>query len=183
MNSIWRRGLKLIVCLLILLFFDVRAQGQMSSEEGVVRKAYAKLIYAIKIGTIHDSIGQSDEPGAAELDYRVAQKALKVELSNFMVGSVSAIAQRPYADLVTKPTTEDVLHISLGLFTSTEDLKETLEVRETAESGARAYWIPGQDLTEDWNVPFIQILKSAEIQNKTKYSRYASYKATITYAG
>jgi hypothetical protein len=183
MNPIRQRIVRLGVCLAMLLSLVRVVRAQMPSEEAIVRKAYAKLVYATKIGTIHDSIAQVGERSAAELEYQVAQKALKVELSEFAVGPITAIAQRPYADFVTKPAGEDVLHVSLGLYTSTEDLKEILEVRETSESGARAYWIPGQDLTEDWTVPFGQILKSVEIQNKTKYSRYASYKATVTYAG
>jgi hypothetical protein len=183
MNPIRKPIVRLGVCLAILLSLDTVVQAQMSSEEATVRKAYAKLVYAIKIGTIHDSAAQLGESSAADLEYQVSQKALKVELSEFAVGPISAIAQRPYADFVTKPTGEDVLHVSMGLYTSTEDLKDILQVRETVESGARAYWIPGQDLTEDWNVPFVQIIKSVEIQNKTKYSRYASYKATVICAG
>jgi hypothetical protein len=160
------------------------ANGQMTQEDRVVRTTYAKLAYAMKIGAIHELLRENGQPGSAELEYRLAAKAIKFELSNLSSGSVNDIAKRVYTDLVTKPNGEDVLFTVTVTYNSTEDLEKTREVRETSEMGAQADWAHGQDLTgEVWNLPFERVLAIAETQNKSKYSRYASYRVTVSYVG
>jgi hypothetical protein len=76
-----------------------------------------------------------------------------------------------------------VLDVSLGTYNFTEDIEATREVKETSETGAQASWSAGQNLAQDWNVPFEQMLTDIEAQNKSKYSRYAAYSVTISFEG
>jgi hypothetical protein len=183
MNKWTERLITLVFCSLATVLSAARADGQMTQDEAMVRRTYAKLAYASKIGTIHDVLAKRREAEAAELDYQLVAKTLKFELSGFSGGSVNSIASRVFAELVTKPDGQDVLDISLGTLNFKEDLKDRLEVRETTETAAQLSWQAGQNLSEDWNVPFEQMLLSFEAQNKTKYLRYASYGVTVTFAG
>lgn len=160
-----------------------QASGQTSREENIVRTAYAKLRYAVEIGTIHSVLVRNPNVVPADLEYQVAAKTIEFELSNFTSGPVSKISQRIYGELVSKPQGEDVLSISVGQYNSLEDLPGKLQVRETNEVGANATWTGGQILTENWNVPFEQLLPPIDKQNNSKYSRYATYHVMVSYDG
>jgi hypothetical protein len=159
----------------------------MSYEETVVRTTYAKLSYATKIGTIHRALtderrhpsGTSSKPHLLTriaLDDRMAQDGVLFQLSNFSVGLISDL-KRNYAELVTKPDGSDVLSITTGGMTFTEDGKETFGV--TANG---AGWSPGQNLTsEDWNHPAAELLPQSEHGNW--FSRYAAFTVTVQFQG
>jgi hypothetical protein len=170
-------------CCLMTTLPTARAQRQIPREEAIVRTTYAKLAYAVKIGAIHEVLVKSRNPGLAELEDRLSAKELKFELSNFSSGPLTAIYKRNFADLVTKPAGEDVLDVGTGTYNFTEDVEEKREVRQTSETGAQANWSAGQNLAQDWNVPFEQMLPGTDAQNRTKYDRYASYRVTVSFEG
>jgi len=161
----------------------VGANAQMVPEEKVVRTTYAKLAYAVKIGVIHEVLVKNSNPSLGELEDRLSAKELKFELSNFSSGPLTAITRRNFGDLVTKPAGEDVLDVSTGTYNHTDDLPATREVKETSETGAIASWSAGQNLAQDWNVPFEQMLPGTNSQNRTQYERYASYRVTVSFQG
>jgi hypothetical protein len=177
------RKTKVLIPLVLSAIPFVTTNAQMSREEAVVRTTYAKLIYALKIGAIHDFVVTYPNGSLSDLEDRLAAKNLRFELSNFSSGRVAEISKRKYADLVTKPAGEDVLDVSLGTYNFSEEIEATREVKETSETGAQASWSAGQNLAQDWNVPFEQMLPDAETQNKSKYSRYAAFSLTVSFEG
>lgn len=177
------RRISIWVLLLVAFWGQSQASGQTSREETIVRTTYAKLRYAMQIGTIHTVLMRDPNVVPAELEYQVATKMIEFELSNFTTGPVSDISKRIYEDLVTKPNGEGVLDISVGYYNSREELPDKLHVRETNERGAQGTWTSDQILTENWNVPFGQFLPLIDKQNDGKYSRYAAYHVTATYDG
>jgi hypothetical protein len=162
----------------------IGANGQMTPEEKAVRTTYAKLVYATKIGAIHDVLAKNSQPSLAELEDRLAAKPLKFELSNFSSGSVNDIAKRVYADLVTKLNGEDELSVATGTHIHREGLEQKGEVIETKDAVAQASWTGGRKLTsESWNMPFEEALTHAQTDNKATYSRYASFAVTVSFQG
>lgn len=175
------------LCCLVTLLPVASANAQMSYEETVVRTTYAKLTYAVTIGTIHRAL--TDEmrhpPGTSlkphpltriALDDRLAQDGVLFQLANFSVGKISDL-KRNYSGLVTKPDGSEVLAISTGSLNWAEDGKETLEV-----SAGGAGWNPSQNLiSEDWDHPAAELLPLSEHGNW--YSRYAAFTVTVQFQG
>jgi len=184
-----KRPALLGLCCIVTLLPLASANGQMSHEETVVRTTYAKLIYALKIGTIHKAIfdetprhppGTSSKPHPLTriaLDDRMAEEGLLFQLANFSVGRISDL-KRNYAELVTKPDGSDVLEISTGGMTFEEDNKKTFDV--TAKD---VKWHPGRipPDSEDWNIPAAELL--TQIENAKWFSRYAAFTVTVQFQG
>src|SRR6266481_7789120 len=61
--------------------------------------------------SVHNLIDKGRRPGLAEIEAHLAATDLKFEISNFSSGAVTDIAQRKFAELVTKPDGQDVLAI------------------------------------------------------------------------
>ena len=162
-----------------------RADQAATQDETVVRTTYAKLGYAVKVSAIHDLLMENHQPAMSDLENRLAAKEIKFELSDFFGGSVKEIARRPFSELVTRPDGRDVIDVVTVTYNMTEDLKETLEIREKTETGARPKWAAGQNLTgENWNLPFSQALAAIiEPQNKSRYARFVSYRVTVALEG
>ena len=130
-------------CCLVTLLPLASANGQMTHEETVVRQTYAKLRYAVGLGTIHNLLSEDPQITRAALDARMGQEGLQFQLANFTSGKLTDIGQRSYAELMTKPDGSDVLSISTGNHTYTEpDGTKTLDV--TAQVMG---WEPGQEVT------------------------------------
>src|SRR6266702_1166874 len=179
-EAIAMRRISIWVLLLVTFWGQSQASGQTSRDETIVRTTYAKLRYAVQIGTIHTVLVRNPNVVPAELEYQVTAKLMEFELSNFATGPVSDISKRIYGDLVTKPNGEDELGVSVGYYNSLEDLPDKLQVRETNEVGANADWTSGRILTENWNVPFEHFLPLADKQNNSKYSRFATYQVRVS---
>jgi len=141
------------------------------------------LAYAAKLGTVHEVLFAKSKTNLTELESQLAPRELKFELSNFSSGPLTAIYKRNFAELVTKPAGEDVLDVAVGTYNFTEDVEEKREVRQTSETGAKASWSAGQNVAQDWNVPFEQMLPGTNAQNRTRYERYASYRVTVSFQG
>jgi hypothetical protein len=160
-----------------------QANGQ-TQEERLVRTTYAKLIYAAQLNSVHNLIDKGRRPGLAEIEAHLSATDLKFEISNFSSGTVTDIAQRKFAELVTKPDGQAVLDIGPTAYKYTEDSKANHEIVETSEYSAQASWSPGQNLVgEDWNIPAGDSLPILQAQNMSTYSRYARYSVTVTFQG
>ena len=172
----------LVLCFAAVLPFS-QANGQ-SQEERLVRTTYAKLIYAAQLDGVHNLINAGKRPGLAEIEARLAANELKFEISNFSSGSVADIAQRKFAELVTKPDGQAVLDIGPTTYKYTEDSKADRKITEISEYSAQVSWSPGQNLIgEDWNIPFKDVLPVFQRQNRSTYSRYARYSVVARFQG
>jgi hypothetical protein len=127
----------------------------MTSEEAVVRNAYAKLTYAVELGTLHNLAHEYyRNPNASEIDRgafaaHLADGELRFQLNEVRVGNLADIAQVKYEDLVTKPSGGPALSIHSSVLSYTENGRK-VENTETAT----AKWIISQTLLEDWSMPF-----------------------------
>ena len=153
----------------------------MSHEETVVRTTYAKVVYAVQLGTIHDLWRELDAASQkklsrAAIEARLAQDELRFEIRDVTSGDINEIAQVKYGDLVTKPAGREVPQVTPVQYRYTKDTKETLE------SNARASWTRGQDQQgEDWNIPTSRVL--AQMENGNWYSRYAAFTVKVDFRG
>ena len=164
-------------CCLVTLLPLASANGQMTHEETVVRQTYAKLRYAVGLGTIHNVLSEDPQITRAALDARMGQEGLQFQLANFTSGKLTDIGQRSYAELMTKPDGSDVLSISTGNHTYTEpDGTKTLDV--TAQVMG---WEPGQEVTGSFDMPAEKAFAMTGIDRT--YSRYAAYTVTVLFRG
>ena len=172
---------------LVLCFITVVPLSQVSGqtqEEKLVKTTYAKLKFAAQAHGVHDLVNAGKRPTLAEIERYLASNDLRFEISNFSSGSVKDISQRKFIELVTKPDGQDVVMIVSTMNKYTEDSKANLEVSETSDYSANVSWSHGQNLIgEDWNVPVGDALSSAQTQNRSTYSRYASYSVSVTFRG
>jgi len=167
---------------LLSLVLPTIAKAQ-SKEEQIVRKTYSKLSFAVKVGSIHTALAAKPKADLTDIESRVSSDNIAFELSDFSSGWLSAIRDRAYGDLVTKPSGEDVINIAVGRYTHTDDFKETLQVKETRETGAMAAWVGGPNFTDNWNMTVAEILPTTNAQNKTEYVRYAAYHVMVSFKG
>lgn len=78
----------------------------MSHEEEIVRNSYAKLTLMCEIGALTDSIvfpADGAKLSEADIDLKVAESRPIYELSNFQVGDLSTIKDRPVTDFESRP--------------------------------------------------------------------------------
>jgi hypothetical protein len=169
-----------LVSLLLFSLPFARANGQMTHEETVVRQTYAKLAYAVKLGTIHDALSGDPQLTRVALDARIEKEKVVFQLANFSSGKLSDIATRSYGDLVTKPDGSDVLSITTGNLTDTETNAEgqtkTIEVQATVMG-----WRPGPEISGSFDIPVATAVSMME--NAQWYSRYAAFTVTALFQG
>jgi hypothetical protein len=171
----------LLLCCLAAVPPLAEPPAAMSREETVVRTTYAKVVYAVQLGTIHDLWRELDAASQkklsrAAIESRLAQDELRFEIRDVTSGDINEMAALKYADVVTKPAGEDVLQVTPVRYVYTKDAKETVE------TNARASWIRGQDQQgEDWNIPTSRVL--AQIENGNWYSRYAAFTVKVDFRG
>jgi hypothetical protein len=172
-----QRTVIFLFCLTLTISSNA-AQKVMSHEESVVRKTYAKLSFAAQLGSIHRSLSkQIKNANPSSMDTDLSRSELRFELKNFATGKLTDIANRSYANLVTKPTGGEALDISTGTFKYTSD-----DVNSTLEADAKAHWTQAQDLSQqNWDVPVSQAI--AAIDDRASYDRYAAYTATVYFEG
>lgn len=165
----------LALCCLATGLVSASPADKMTYEEEVVRNTYAKLAYAVQVGTVHRAVKEDQQLTAATLDARLAAGELRFEFTNFAVGNL-ADARGNYSDLVAKPSGSDALAVTTVAFSFKEGLKETVETH------AEARWITEQTLLgEDWNIPAAKAFM--QIEHANWYSRYAAYTATVSFEG
>lgn len=165
----------LACCLTMLGVASVN--GQMTHEETVVRQTYAKLAYAVNIGSVHRALdgGQGKEITKADLEAYIAKEAIQFQLNNFSSGKVSDIAERSYGDFVTKPDGSDSLAISTGSYKVSEEGSP-----DVVGATARALgWHKGQEVSGSFDIPFAKAMVMTGIVPAS--SRYAAYTVTTTF--
>jgi hypothetical protein len=152
------------------------ANGQMTHEETVVRQTYAKLAYAVNIGSIHRALdgAQGKEITKADLEAYIAKEAIQFQLNNFSSGTVSDIAERNYGDFVTKPDGSDSLAISTGSHKVSEEGSPDVVGATARVLG----WHKGQEVSGSFDMPFGKILPMTELKS---YTRYAAYTVTTVF--
>lgn len=172
--------MKLVVRLAFIAFASTLFAAQMSHEEAVVRETFARLAYAAQITTVHKTVNdydarkvKADQINHAEAAQRISAEEIQFQLSDFKVGPVSDLSKITYADLVTKPEGQDVLRISPGTLDYDDNGNKVRGV--TAE----AQWVPGQNLSENWNVPASTILDQRP--PGMTFSRYADFHVTVKF--
>jgi hypothetical protein len=170
-----------VAAVTFLLLGTSFAGTKASPDELCVRKAYANLAFGSELDTVHKNLRKGVTLN--DLEAKLSARALKFHLLAFSSGPVEEIAKRTYSELVTKPDGQDVLAVVVVQFKHTDDIPETREVREKTEFNTDPKWMAGQTVIEDWNIPFEKMLAAINKQNNSVYSRYVSYKATVTFEG
>lgn len=172
---------------LLLLSSLAKGQQQMTHEEQVVRTTYARLSYAVQVNEVHKAIADSAKGELidhASLNQRLKAAELVFLLSDFKVGNVTDadIGQTKYAYLVTKPS-GDSLDITHGTTSFTTDSPADGSVRpqHTESVIAMAQWHASQTISEDWEQPWAKLFPL--IENSTWFTRYASFKAKVSFQG
>jgi hypothetical protein len=151
------------------------ANGQMTHEETVVRQTYAKLAYAVNIGSIHRALEGGTITTKTDLEAYIAKEAIQFQLNNFSSGKVSDIAERSYGDFVTKPDGSDTLAISTGLHKMSEEGSPDVVGATARVIG----WHKGQDVSGSFDIPFAKaMVMSGKDPAKP---RYAAYTVTTTF--
>ncbi len=154
------------------------ADNNMSPEERAVRMAYAKIIFAVQVQTVEQSVHQKhrklDTPA---LNNALENNDLRITLSGFTVGNVSEIVQRDIHDLVTLPNGESVMSIS-GTHTS---FKEHGKLTEETGLGIPE-WLPGSGGGQPTvNATLAEVL--AVNQPTDDFQRYAMFNVTVSFQG
>jgi hypothetical protein len=163
-------------CSLVLIFAVASVAWAQSPThaETVVRQTYAKLAYAVNLGSIHSAL-QDPHLTRPALEAQIVKEGLQFQLSNFSSGRIIDIGQRKYNELVTKPDGSDTLSISTGNITYTEH-----DGADVLDATAKVLgWKPGHQSVENWDMPASTVFA----QMKSQYSRYATYKVTVVYQG
>jgi hypothetical protein len=150
------------------------AYGQMTHEETVVRQTYAKLAYAINVGSIHRAV-EGGITTKTDLDAYVEKEAVQFQLNNFSSGRLSDIAERSYGGFVTKPDGSDTLAISTGLQKWSEEGSPDV-IGATAKVLG---WHKGQEVSGSFDIPFAKAMVMAGIDPAKP--RYAAYTVTSTF--
>ncbi len=171
--------MRLSLIVLLLLTPLSKGQQQMSHEEQIVRITYARLAFSAQINEVHALLkehGVHKGLDRAEFQRRL-QSTLQVELSDFKVGPLSEIAKVKYSDLVTKPSqaSGSSLYVAPGRFNYSKD------GQPTQSAIAVTHWIPSNDITENWDIPFAD--GYAQGQFAGQHQRYASFKVKATFEG
>lgn len=170
------------VILFLTLVIPLAYSATVTHEEMFVRQTYAKLAYAVDLNNIHQAIDANRAPNSSELSSAIARNELHFELSDFSIGNLAEISQRPINQFVTRPTGEDVLLIVPHTLKHTEELKENSEIREVTEINAHANWKKGIAApAEVWNSPAGEIFR--QITNTAWYSRYAAFTVKVSLHG
>jgi hypothetical protein len=174
--------MRLLVFLLSLLATvnSQLSQVKMSHEEQVVRTTYARLSYAIQVGEIarilHDTKVARKPIDRGEFSQRLKDAALRFELTDFKVGTLSEISQTKYSALVTKPDGGPALAIGAGIWQMATD-----DPKETKSDVASAKWTKAQTLTEDWEVPFGEAYPKTQIAGQ--HNRFAAFTVKASFQG
>lgn len=174
-----------LLYMLVVSIAGVAAATDMSHEESVVRNTYAKLSYAVEVG----SITRLTKPAynnpevkleAVALANSMTSAEVRFQLSDIRVGNLADIAQTKYEDLVTKPSGGQGLSISPVGFNYTERGIRALYT-ETAE----ASWIKVPALSADWNISVGQMISTMahDMHVEVKMSRFLSCAVTVAYQG
>jgi hypothetical protein len=171
--------MRLRLFLLLLLVPIAKGQQQMTHEEQVVRITYARLAFAAQINEVHALLKEHGvHKGLDRVEFqRRLQSTLQCELSDFKVGPLSEIAKVKYSDLVTKPSqaSGSSLYVAPGRFNYSKDGEPT------QSAIAVTHWIPSNDITESWDIPFADGYAQGQLAGQ--HQRYASFKVKVTFQG
>ncbi len=135
------------------------------NEELVVRATYAK----IELGARLDRL----IPALQGLRYTPrVNDDIRIHIDDLKSGDIADILQRPYEDLVAKPSGRV---LSGGGLAYTE-----IEPQTKLHSIALSEWYTRCYLAEDWSVPVSRVFA---LTNVPAYTRYASFHVRIWYHG
>jgi hypothetical protein len=168
-----------VLCCASLIASSTAFAADMTPEEHAVRVAYAKLIFAIQVQTVEQSLHQSHrklKPGA--LESALQKNQLHIELSDFSSGDIAEITNRDIQKLVTLPHGEEVLSIS-GASYSFKDRDG--KVTEETTAGIPS-WTPGPSIGKgDVSSTLSEVL--AVNQPSDIFDRYAMFNVAVSFQG
>lgn len=167
----------------LFMFWATFAIGQtmthqtMTHEEEVVRTTYAKLSFADETRIIIHSILENRKAEERSAD-KALNSRLDFQLSNFKTGVVEEIFGQPLNEFAGLPQAgDDILDITPGTYNYSQS---------GAAAGYLIYadvrWIKAQNMRDGaatW--PMEEIFKLNEMGGP--FDRYATYTATVTFAG
>jgi hypothetical protein len=161
------------------------AVNDMTSEEALVRTAYAKFAYATEQEVIYQlALEPSSTPtpksGSSPTgDQRLASASVTFKLSDFVVGDLRDIVNRKAVDLITPPNGE-----MLAATPHTSSLSEG-GVSTIVES-IQPRWKPASVTSPEVLDATLGALHEMEWHTQaptTTWQRYASYSVTVTFQG
>jgi hypothetical protein len=152
----------------------------MSREEEAVRKAYAKVTYAVKLKVLLDS-SRSTPADSMKVAGEVRSKELRVALSDFSAGNIADIADLSMSELINKPSGGYQLFIGQD----TERLVEADGKEFVSVLASEPRWEQEPvAVSDDWRMPIGKALPMIEKQNRSvRLTRYCSYTVSADFAG
>ncbi len=82
-----------------------------TQDEQVVRKAYAKLAYAVQAHTVFDAAHKTPNLTLPELAKELQANELRFEIADMTSGPLSEIADKTFSDFVAVPDGREILQI------------------------------------------------------------------------
>jgi hypothetical protein len=149
-----------------------------STEEQLVRQTYAKLSFETEIDAVHQ-LARQKPLDPLQTSQRLEADTLRFTISDFHIGDLRDVANRPYSDLV------DCRKYTLSFGGKSLDYKNESQVLLDTYASVGGDW---QDQTSDpapqeWSLPMDQAVKLIAAQNSARFDRYASYTVTARFHG
>jgi hypothetical protein len=194
MNRVF--SFELVVLCFTLLNLSSSAQT-MSHEEEVVRNTYAKLALLCAVDVLTKNIAMAsfdgDKVSQTEIDRKMAAALPNYDISNFQIGDLSSVGDRPLSDFESVPVPgQRILRISGTAYTYADHSSATEPVTHWA--GLRVSWRDAhpadaaalQPMSEVGMAYVQEIAKPGSNPAPIKrvvYTRYAAYTVNATYQG
>jgi hypothetical protein len=191
-----KRVFSLVLVVLSFTFLTLSDSAQtMSHEEEVVRNTYAKLTLLCAVDVLTKNIalsrGDRDKVSQAEIDNKLAAALPTYDLSDFQIGDLSSIGNRPLSDFESVPAEgRHILRISGTAYTYAD--YSSVYDPVTHWAGMHVKWedahsvnaAPLQPMSELGTASVQEIPQSGskpEPLKRVVYTRYAAYTVNATY--
>ena len=155
------------------------ADKDMTPEERTIRLAYAKLMFAVEVQTVEQSLHQGHRKlSTSALREALQRNQLHIELSGFKIGDIAEITNRNIQEVVPLPHGEKILSVGgAGYSFKNQDGKETEE-----NSVSIPAWQTGPDVgNPDVHYTVAEML--ALNQPNDIIEHYAMYTVVVTFQG
>lgn len=161
----------------------LHASSSITPEEAKaeVQRAYAKLTFAIDVGTVHSSVIPGTGVQTAALSRALDARELQIELCDFQIIALRDAAGVRFRDILTQPDGTEVLQIAPRVFSRVVEPTATTPRIEVADNSAAAQWAPGETVSANWDVPVEEAAPSFEHPNWWK--TIVSYSVTVRFQG
>jgi hypothetical protein len=176
--------MRYVAVLCVMLASLSGATAQMTHEETLVRTAYARLSYAAELRIVaYDAMGPNRAGNLAALKAQIASRTPHFVIDNVAIGNLSAIADLPWEQMVTKPDGDLIDVGSSGVWPET-----TTPNGVTKRTGKSMFYVmvgwSSHTFEPSWSgVTVAQVVKDSPKPLGEVYSTYISYRVKATLSG